>query len=256
MAEAKPHGTLKLEMRAKSTSQASPENLRTHIVPSRETRLQRRDRTLQIVDRLEELYPDADCSLRFKNPFELLISTILSAQCTDKRVNLVTQDLFKRWPNPQKMAAASISELENAVKTTGFFRAKAKNIQGCCRKLVEQFKGNIPQTVEELTSLPGVGRKTANVVLGSAFGLAEGIVVDTHVGRISRRLALTKAKDAVRAERDLVRDIPRNHWVAISHRLIQHGRGTCLARKPRCAGCGLEDLCPRVGLPRDLKNSH
>jgi len=149
------------------------------------------------------------------------------------------------------MAAASISELENAVKTTGFFRAKAKNIQGCCRKLVEQFEGNIPQTVEELTSLPGVGRKTANVVLGSAFGLAEGVVVDTHVGRISRRLALTKAKDA-----DLVRDIPRNHWVAISHRLIQHGRGTCLARKPRCAGCGLEDLCPRVGLPRHLKNSH
>ena len=154
------------------------------------------------------------------------------------------------------MAAASISELENAVKTTGFFRAKAKNIQGCCRKLVEQFEGNIPQTVEELTSLPGVGRKTANVVLGSAFGLAEGVVVDTHVGRISRRLALTKAQDAVRAERDLVREIPRNHWVAISHRLIQHGRGTCLARKPRCAGCGLEDLCPRVGLPRHLKNSH
>ena len=256
MARAKPHGTLKLEMRPKSTSQASSENLRTHIVPSRETRLQRRERTLKIVDRLEELYPDADCSLRFKNPFELLISTILSAQCTDKRVNLVTLDLFKRWPNPHKMAAASISELENAVKTTGFFRAKAKNIQGCCRKLVEQFKGNIPQTVEELTSLPGVGRKTANVVLGSAFGLAEGIVVDTHVGRISRRLALTKAKDAVRAERDLVRDIPRNHWVAISHRLIQHGRGTCLARKPRCADCGLEDLCPRVGLPRHLKNSH
>jgi endonuclease-3 len=256
MARAKPHGILKTEMRPKSTSQASSENLRAHIVPSRETRLQRRERTLQIVDRLKELYPNADCSLRFKNPFELLISTILSAQCTDKRVNLVTRDLFKRWPNPHKMAAASISELENAVKTTGFFRAKAKNIQGCCRKLVEQFKGNIPQTVEELTSLPGVGRKTANVVLGSAFGLAEGIVVDTHVGRISRRLALTKAKDAVRAERDLVRDIPRNHWVAISHRLIQHGRGTCLARKPRCAGCGLEDLCPRVGLTRHLKNSH
>jgi endonuclease-3 len=256
MARAKPHGILKTEMRPKSTSQASSENLRAHIVPSRETRLQRRERTLQIVDRLKELYPNADCSLRFKNPFELLISTILSAQCTDKRVNLVTRDLFKRWPTPHKMAAASISELENAVKTTGFFRAKAKNIQGCCRKLVEQFKGNIPQTVEELTSLPGVGRKTANVVLGSAFGLAEGIVVDTHVGRISRRLALTKAKDAVRAERDLVRDIPRNHWVAISHRLIQHGRGTCLARKPRCAGCGLEDLCPRVGLPRHLKNSH
>ena len=255
MARAKPHGTLKLEMRAKSTSPASSENPRPHIVPSRESRLQRRERTLQIVDRLEELYPDADCSLRFKNPFELLIATILSAQCTDKRVNLVTRDLFKRWPNPHKMAAASIPELENAVKTTGFFRAKAKNIQGCCRKLVDQFDGKVPQTVEELTSLPGVGRKTANVVLGSAFGLAEGVVVDTHVGRISRRLALTKAKDAVRAERDLVREIPQNHWVAISHRLIQHGRGTCLARKPRCAGCGLEDLCPRVGLPRHMKNS-
>ena len=255
MARAKPHGTLKLEMRAKSTLPASSENPRPHIVPSRESRLQRRERALQIVDRLEELYPDADCSLRFQNPFELLIATILSAQCTDKRVNLVTRDLFKRWPNPHKMAAASIPELENAVKTTGFFRAKAKNIQGFCRKLVDQFDGKVPQTVEELTSLPGVGRKTANVVLGSAFGLAEGVVVDTHVGRISRRLALTKAKDAVRAERDLVREIPRNHWVAISHRLIQHGRGTCLARKPRCAGCGLEDLCPRAGLPRHLKNS-
>jgi endonuclease-3 len=255
MAGAEPHGTLTIEMTAKLTSQSPAQNRRPHIVPSRETRLQRRERALQIVDRLEELYPDADCSLRFKNAFELLIATILSAQCTDKRVNLVTRDLFKRWPNPHKMAAASIPELENAVKTTGFFRAKAKNIQGCCRKLVDQFNGNIPQTVEELTSLPGVGRKTANVVLGSAFGLAEGVVVDTHVGRISRRLALTKAKDAVRAERDLVREIPRNHWVAISHRLIQHGRGTCLARKPRCAGCGLEDLCPRAGLPRHLKNS-
>ena len=255
MARAKPHGTLKLEMRPKSTSKTPSDTPRTHIVPSRETRLQRRERSLQIVDRLEELYPDADCSLRFKNPFELLIATILSAQCTDKRVNLVTIDLFKQWPNPHKMAAASIAELENAVKTTGFFRAKAKNIQGCCSKLVDQFEGNVPQTVEELTSLPGVGRKTANVVLGSAFGLAEGVVVDTHVGRISRRLALTKAKDAIRAERDLIREIPRNHWVAISHRLIQHGRGTCLARKPRCAGCGLEDLCPKVGLPRHLKKS-
>ncbi|MEC8736675.1 MAG: endonuclease III [Planctomycetota bacterium] len=241
-------------MRPKSTSEASSKNSRSHIVPSRESRLQRRERALKIVDRLEELYPDADCSLRFKNPFELLISTILSAQCTDKRVNMVTPSLFKRWPNPHKMAAASIRELENAVKTTGFYRAKAKNIHGCCDKLVDQFDGKVPQTVEELISLPGVGRKTANVVLGSAFGLAEGVVVDTHVGRISRRLALTKAKDAIRAERDLIREIPRNHWVAISHRLIQHGRGTCLARKPRCNGCGLEDLCPRVGLPRHLKN--
>lgn len=242
-------------MKAKLPTKPAAVNVQARIVPSRETRAQRKDRSLQIVDCLEKLYPDADCSLRFSNPFELLIATILSAQCTDKRVNIVTIDLFKQWPNPLKMSQASLQELENAVKTTGFFRAKAKNLQGCCRKLVDQFDGIVPQTVEELTSLPGVGRKTANVVLGCVFGLAEGVVVDTHVGRISRRLGLTKAKDAIRAERDLMRDIPRNHWVVISHRLIQHGRSTCLARKPRCAGCGLVNLCPKVGVPKHLKIS-
>ncbi len=242
-------------MKAKLPPKPAAVNVKARIVPSRETRGQRKDRALQIVDCLEKLYPDADCSLRFSNPFELLIATILSAQCTDKRVNIVTIDLFNQWPNPLKMSQASLQELENAVKTTGFFRAKAKNLQGCCRKLVDQFDGIVPQTVEELTSLPGVGRKTANVVLGSAFGLAEGVVVDTHVGRISRRLGLTKAKDAIRAERDLMREIPRDHWVVISHRLIQHGRSTCLARKPRCAGCGLVNLCPKVGVPKHLKIS-
>ncbi len=242
-------------MKAKLPPKPAAVNVKARIVPSRETRGQRKDRALQIVDCLEKLYPDADCSLRFSNPFELLIATILSAQCTDKRVNIVTIDLFNQWPNPLKMSQVSLQELENAVKTTGFFRAKAKNLQGCCRKLVDQFDGIVPQTVEELTSLPGVGRKTANVVLGSAFGLAEGVVVDTHVGRISRRLGLTKAKDAIRAERDLMREIPRDHWVVISHRLIQHGRSTCLARKPRCAGCGLVNLCPKVGVPKHLKIS-
>jgi endonuclease-3 len=242
-------------MKAKLPTKPAAVNVQARIVPSRETRAQRKDRSLQIVDCLEKLYPDADCSLRFSNPFELLIATILSAQCTDKRVNIVTIDLFKQWPNPLKMSQASLQELENAVKTTGFFRAKAKNLQGCCRKLVDQFDGIVPQTVEELTSLPGVGRKTANVVLGSVFGLAEGVVVDTHVGRISRRLGLTKAKDAIRAERDLMREIPRDHWVVISHRLIQHGRSTCLARKPRCAGCGLVNLCPKVGVPKHLRIS-
>ena len=242
-------------MKAKLPTKPAAVNVQARIVPSRETRAQRKDRSLQIVDCLEKLYPDADCSLRFSNPFELLIATILSAQCTDKRVNIVTIDLFKQWPNPLKMSQASLQELENAVKTTGFFRAKAKNLQGCCRKLVDQFDGIVPQTVEELTSLPGVGRKTANVVLGSVFGLAEGVVVDTHVGRISRRLGLTKAKDAILAERDLMREIPRDHWVVISHRLIQHGRSTCLARKPRCAGCGLVNLCPKVGVPKHLKIS-
>ena len=159
-------------MKAKTPSKTASVKARAKIVPSRETRAQRKDRALQIVDCLEKLYPDADCSLRFSNPFELLIATILSAQCTDKRVNIVTIDLFKQWPNPLKMSQASLQQLENAVKTTGFFRAKAKNIQGCCRKLVNQFDGIVPQTVEELTSLAGVGRKTANVVLGSAFGLA------------------------------------------------------------------------------------
>ena len=242
-------------MKAKKPSKTAAVNARAKIGPRRETRAQRKDRALQIVDCLEKQYPDADCSLRFSNPFELLIATILSAQCTDKRVNIVTIDLFKQWPNPLKMSQASLQQLENAVKTTGFFRAKAKNIQGCCRKLVDQFDGIVPQTVEELTSLAGVGRKTANVVLGSAFGLAEGVVVDTHVGRISRRLGLTKAKDAIRAERDLIREIPRDHWVIISHRLIQHGRSTCLARKPRCVGCGLVNLCPKVGVPKHLKIS-
>ena len=242
-------------MKAKLPTKPASVSVRARIVPSRETRTQREERALQIVDCLEKLYPDADCSLRFSNPFELLIATILSAQCTDKRVNIVTIDLFKQWPTPLKMSQAKLQELENAVKTTGFFRAKAKNLQGCCRKLVDQFDGIVPQTVEELTSLPGVGRKTANVVLGCVFGLAEGVVVDTHVGRISRRLGLTKAKDAIRAERDLMRDIPRNHWVVISHRLIQHGRSTCLARKPRCAGCGLVNLCPKVGVPKHLKIS-
>ena len=242
-------------MKAKLPPKPAAVNVKARIVPSRETRGQRKDRALQIVDCLEKLYPDADCSLRFSNPFELLIATILSAQCTDKRVNIVTIDLFNQWPNPLKMSQASLQELENAVKTTGFFRAKAKNLQGCCRKLVDQFDGIVPQTVEELTSLPGVGRKTANVVLGSVFGLAEGVVVDTHVGRISRRLGLTKANDAIRAERDLMREIPRDHWVVISHRLIQHGRSTCLARKPRCAGCGLVNLCPKVGVPKHLKIS-
>jgi endonuclease-3 len=225
------------------------------IVPSRETLTARRKRTAAIAQRLATHYPEAECSLRFSNPFELLIATILSAQCTDKRVNLVTPALFQRWPTPEKMAAASLPELEKAVQTTGFFRAKAKNIQGCCRGLVDRFAGVIPTTVAELISLPGVGRKTANVVLGSGFGLAEGVVVDTHVGRISRRLGLTKATDAVRAERDLIKVVPREHWIAISHWLIEHGRGTCLARRPRCEGCSLAEFCPRVGLARPRPRS-
>lgn len=198
--------------------------------------------------RLARLYPRADCSLDFGSPFELVIATILSAQCTDKRVNVVTKALFARWPTPAALAAAAQGEVEKMIRSTGFFRAKAKSIRGCAAGLVERHGGEVPQTLELLVQLPGVGRKTANVVLGSGFGLPSGVVVDTHVGRIARRLGLTRHTDAVRAERDLVRVIPRRHWIGFSHRLIEHGRTVCAARKPQCDRCRLADLCPRVGV--------
>ena len=198
--------------------------------------------------RLARIYPEAHCSLDFASPFQLLIATILSAQCTDKRVNAVTVDLFARWPTAGALAAASQPQVEAAIRPTGFFRAKARNIRGCCEALVERHGGVVPRSLEELVRLPGVGRKTANVVLGSGFGLPSGVVVDTHVGRISRRLGLTRHADAVRAERDLMEAIPKSHWIAFSHRLIEHGRTVCTARRPRCEGCPLADLCPRVGV--------
>jgi endonuclease-3 len=213
-------------------------------------------RAAAIAGRLAGAYPAAECSLDFANPFQLLVATILSAQCTDKRVNMVTGDLFRRWPTPAALAAARPRELEAVIRSTGFYRAKAKNILGCCQALVERHGGEVPRSLPDLVRLPGVGRKTANVVLGSAFGQAEGIVVDTHVGRITRRLGLTRHADAVRAERDLVKAVPRDHWIAFSHRLIEHGRTICPARGPRCEACPLADLCPRVGVkaksPRKL----
>lgn len=201
-----------------------------------------------VARRLARGYPQAHCSLDFASPFQLVIATILSAQCTDKRVNAVTVDLFGRWPTAAALAAATQAEVEAVVRSTGFFRAKAKNIRGCCEALVERHGGEVPRTLEELVRLPGVGRKTANVVLGSGFGMPSGVVVDTHVGRISRRLGLTRHADAVRAERDLIAAIPKPHWIAFSHRLIEHGRTVCMARRPRCEGCLLADLCPRVGV--------
>ena len=214
----------------------------------RESAAVRAERAEAVAARLERLHPDARCSLDFANPFQLLIATILSAQCTDKRVNLVTGGLFRRWPTAAALAAARQSAIESAIRSTGFFRAKARNIRGCCQALVERHGGEVPRQLAELVKLPGVGRKTANVVLGCAFGQAEGVVVDTHVGRISRRLGLTRHTDAVRAERDLVRVVPRSHWIAFSHRLIEHGRSICQSRKPRCEECPLSDLCPRVGV--------
>jgi endonuclease-3 len=198
--------------------------------------------------RLCEAYPDSHCSLDFASPFQLVIATILSAQCTDKRVNMVTPELFRRWPDAAALAGATQRDLEAVIRSTGFFRAKAKSLLGCAQALVDRHGGEVPQTIEELVRLPGVGRKTANVVLGTAFGIASGVVVDTHVGRISRRLGLTRAADAVRAERDLVRVLPRDHWIKFSHRLIEHGRGVCSARRPVCDDCSLLDLCPRVGV--------
>ena len=206
------------------------------------------DQGAAVARRLGKVYPQALCSLDFASPFQLLIATILSAQCTDKRVNAVTGSLFGRWPTAAALAAASQAEVEAVIRSTGIFRAKAKNIRGCCQSLVERHGGEVPRTLEELVRLPGVGRKTANVVLGSGFGLPSGVVVDTHVGRISRRLGLTRHADAVKAERDLIAAIPKSHWIVFSHRLIEHGRTVCTARRPRCEDCPLTDLCPRVGV--------
>jgi endonuclease-3 len=217
-------------------------------VSRRESASARSCRAEAIVRTLCEAYPDSHCSLDFASPFQLVIATILSAQCTDKRVNIVTPELFRRWPDAAALAGATQRDLEAVIRSTGFFRAKAKSLHGCAQALVDRHGGEVPQTIEELVRLPGVGRKTANVVLGTAFGIASGVVVDTHVGRISRRLGLTRAADAVRAERDLVRVLPRDHWIAFSHRLIELGRGVCSARRPVCDDCSLLDLCPRVGV--------
>jgi endonuclease-3 len=203
---------------------------------------------LQIARALARAYPDAECALEHRSPLELLIATILSAQCTDARVNIVTRDLFKKYRSAQDYAAAPLGELEADIRTTGFFRNKAKNIQGCCQMLVEKHGGEVPQTMDELVALPGVGRKTANVVLGVAFKIAVGVVVDTHVTRLSHRLGLSKAKDPVHIERDLMQKLPNSRWVAISHELIQHGRRVCQARKPDCDNCVLNKLCPRIGV--------
>lgn len=205
-------------------------------------------RAARIVRALEKHYPDAQCALVHDSPLQLLVATILSAQCTDERVNLVTRDLFKNYPTAGHLAKAPLPRLESIIKTTGFFRNKAKNIRDCCRMLVEHHGGEVPRTLEELVELPGVGRKTANVVLGTAFGVPSGVVVDTHVGRLSWRLGLTAEKDPVKAERDLMEQLPRKAWIDFSHRMIHHGRRICKARKPLCDECPLDSLCPRIGV--------
>ncbi|MDI6710952.1 MAG: endonuclease III [Bacillota bacterium] len=209
----------------------------------KETPAEKRKRVAEIIDILQREYPGARTALNFNNPLELLVATILSAQCTDARVNEVTADLFRKYRTARDYAAADPAELENDIRPTGFFRNKAKNIIACCRAIEERCGGRVPQTMEELTGLAGVGRKTANVVLGNAFGVP-ALPVDTHVSRLAGRLGLTEHRDPVKIERDLMEVVPREHWTEFSHRLIYHGRAVCRARKPRCGECALRRLCP------------
>ncbi len=211
------------------------------------TPLRRAERATALVQAFRRIYPDAHCELSHRNPLELLVATILSAQCTDKRVNMVTPALFERFPAAPDLAAADPSELEDLVRTTGFFRSKARNIRATAAAIVSGHGGRVPDTMEALQALPGVGRKTANVVLGNAFGKNEGIVVDTHVARLSQRLGLSRRNDPEKIERDLMKTVSRDDWTLFSHWLIFHGRRRCMARNPDCAGCEVAALCPSAG---------
>ena len=209
----------------------------------------KQERALDIVSHLKRMYPKAKCTLDYTNPFELLIATMLSAQSTDARVNIVTKSLFRKYPDPQSFANARQPEMERDVKQTGFFRNKARAGIAASKAIVEKHGGEVPRTMEELTALPGVGRKTANVVLGNAFSSAVGIVVDTHVARVSGRLGLTSNSDPVKIEQDLMKLIPQKEWTVFSHRLIAHGREICIARKPKCRECRINELCPSAEEP-------
>ncbi len=202
----------------------------------------------KVVRALAKDYGDATCALRHENAFQLLVATILSAQCTDVRVNIVTEELFKKYPEPEDYVSVRIKTLEKAIQTTGFFRNKAKNIKQMCKKLVDEHGGEVPQDIDILVKLPGIGRKTANVVLGTAFGIATGVVVDTHVSRISQRLGMTQENDAVKIERDLIAQLPKKEWIDFSHRMIHHGRRICKARRPNCGECRMNKFCPRIGV--------
>lgn len=226
----------------------SPDRSRQRPDRSRETEAELRIRTAAIIRILEKRYPDAKTALEHSLPHELLIATILSAQCTDARVNLVTPALFKRYKTVQAFASARPRELEGMIHSTGFYHAKARNIIGCCKALVERFGGVVPRTMDELITLPGVGRKTANVVLGSVFGKAEGVVVDTHVHRLSGRLGLSKNSTPEKVERDLLPIVPRKKWIVFAHLLILHGRAICRARTPRCEECPVSSFCPSASL--------
>ena len=238
----------KPKTRKSSPSSALPERrallgpLRVRRKPSAKV-LRSPERVGEILKRLEKMYPDAKCALHHKNPFELLVATILSAQCTDQRVNMVTPGLFQKYPTPEDFAALRPEVLQEEIRSTGFFRNKTKSIIGASRKIAQEFGGHVPETMEEILTLPGVARKTANVVLGTAYGKATGVVVDTHVQRIARRLDLTSEINPEKIEQDLMRLIPRNKWIDFSHEMIFHGRQRCTARQPKCSLCSLEELC-------------
>ncbi len=202
----------------------------------------------EVIKRLKTVYPDAHCALVHANAFELLIATILSAQCTDVRVNIVTADLFRKYRGPQDFLDVPQTELEKDIHSTGFFRNKAKNIQAACKRIIEEYNGQVPQTMNELLTLGGVARKTANVVMGNAFGIASGVVVDTHVSRLSQRLGLTQEKTPEKIERDLEKLVPKRNWVMFPHWMIYHGRQICDARKPKCGECTLANICPKIGV--------
>ncbi len=208
----------------------------------------KKQQAAKVVRGLRRDYADAQCALVHANPFQLLVATVLSAQCTDERVNMVTKVLFERYPTAGDLAAAPIATIETIVQSTGFFRHKAKNIKALSQRLADDHGGTVPRDFEVLTNLPGVGRKTANVVMGTAFGIPTGVVVDTHVARLSQRLGLTNNSDPVKIERDLIELLPRSAWIDYSHRLIHHGRRVCKARKPQCEACGFNKICPRIGV--------
>lgn len=210
----------------------------------RESLVIKKIRAKKIIAILKKCYPDAKCALNFENVHQLMVATILSAQCTDERVNIVTKDLFQKYLSIKDFAEAHIDMLENDIRSTGFFRNKAKSIQRSAQQLLEEYKGEIPRTIEQLTKLAGVGRKTASVILGTGYGLAEGIVVDTHVSRISRLLKLTGKTDPVKIEQDLMQIIPKKNWIDFSHLMIHHGRAICIARRPKCPVCPINKLCP------------
>lgn len=211
-------------------------------------KINKSEQAKEIIKRLKKEYPDAHCALNYTNPFELLIATILSAQCTDVRVNKVTADLFRKYRNPADYIKVPQEELEQDIRSTGFFRNKAKNIQAACEKIINDFNGEIPADMEKLLTLNGVARKTANVVLGNAFGIASGVVVDTHVRRLSNRLGLTEQQDPVKIEQELNELVPKKNWVMFPHWLIWHGRAICKARKPLCEECVLDEICPKIGV--------